>query len=435
MLEPLQSAVVGGPLDAPDDLVMVDDNRFRVHTRAYVDPGIFALEMRRIFSTTWVYLAHSSELPNPGDYKTTHMGLQPVIVSRGDDGVVNVMLNRCVHRGAVVCREKQGSANFFRCPYHGWVYGRDGKLTGVSMRGGDSGYSDDFDQPTGLQIVPRVDSYRGLIFASMAPDGPDLLEHLGRATTVIDGKFDQSPVGEIRLVSQPYVSRYRGNWKFAAENIVDGYHFTFVHAAFIKLQAKYGSTTGDFQVHQGHNQAEERKYRTLGTSFGTSHGHGLNIKPNATQVSLVQENFPDYHAQLEAQHGDELPTILGSSTGSIFPNLGIIHHQIRTWRPIAPDVTEVTIYPYEVVGAPDDFNRGWLRSQERFYGPAGHGMPDDVEIFSLNQQGLAADSVDWLILERGLATEKQVDEGDYQGLPSGETPQRGLWRKWKQMMA
>jgi Phenylpropionate dioxygenase and related ring-hydroxylating dioxygenases, large terminal subunit len=435
MLEPLQSAVGGGPPVAPDDLVMVDDNRFRVHTRAYVDPAIFALEMRRIFSTSWVYLAHTSELPNPGDYKTTHMGLQPVIVSRGDDGVVNVMLNRCVHRGAVVCREKQGSANFFRCPYHGWVYGRDGKLTGVSMRGGDSGYSDDFDQPTGLQIVPRVDSYRGLIFASMAPDGPDLLEHLGRATTVIDGKFDQSPVGEIRLVSQPYVSRYKGNWKFAAENIVDGYHFTFVHAAFIKLQAKYGSTTGDFQVHQGHNQAEERKYRTLGTSFATSHGHGLNIKPNATQVSLVQENFPDYHAQLEAQHGDELPTILGSSTGSIFPNLGIIHHQIRTWRPIAPDVTEVTIYPYEVVGAPDDFNRGWLRSQERFYGPAGHGMPDDVEIFSLNQQGLAADSVDWLILERGLATEKQVDEGDYQGLPSGETPQRGLWRKWKQMMA
>ena len=128
MLEPLQSAVASDPPVAPDDLVMVDDNRFRVHTRAYVDPAVFALEMRRIFSTSWVYLAHSSELPNPGDYKTTHMGLQPVIVSRGDDGDVNVMMNRCVHRGAVVCREKKGSANFFRCPYHGWVYGSDGTL-------------------------------------------------------------------------------------------------------------------------------------------------------------------------------------------------------------------------------------------------------------------------------------------------------------------
>jgi hypothetical protein len=88
-----------------------------------------------------------------------------------------------------------------------------------------------------------------------------------------------------------------------------------------------------------------------------------------------------------------------------------------------------------VVGAPDEFNQGWLRSQERFYGPAGHGMPDDVEIFALNQQGLAADSVDWLILERGIGAEKQIDNGDYQGLASGETPQRGLWRKWKQVMA
>jgi len=435
MLEAHQSPVDQHRRSAPRDLVMVGDGRFRVHTQAYVSPEVFAQEMRQIFSTQWVYLAHSSELPAPGDYKTTHMGLQPVIVSRGDDGVVNVMLNRCVHRGAVVCRDQRGSANFFRCPYHGWVYGRDGKLTGVSMRGGDNGYGADFEQPDGLKVVPRVDSYRGLIFASMDPEAPDLREYLGRATELIDGKLDQSPVGEIRLVSQPYVSRYQGNWKFAAENIVDGYHFTFVHAAFIKLQGKYGSTTGDFHVHQGHSQSEERKYRTTGQSFATRHGHGLNMKPNPTQVQLVEEAFPEYHLQLQAQHGEDLATVLGSNTASIFPNLGIIHHQIRTWRPIAPDVTEVTIYPYEVVGAPDEFNQGWLRSQERFYGPAGHGMPDDVEIFALNQQGLAADSVDWLILERGIGAEKQVDNGDYQGLASGETPQRGLWRKWKQVMA
>jgi hypothetical protein len=159
------------------------------------------------------------------------------------------------------------------------------------------------------------------------------------------------------------------------------------------------------------------------------------MKPNPTQVQLVEENFPEYHGQLLAQHGENLATVLGSNTASIFPNLGIIHHQIRTWRPIAPDVTEVTIYPYEVVAAPEEFNPGWLRSQARFYRPAGHGMPDDVEIFALNQQGLAADSVDWLILERGIGTEKQIDNGDYQGLASGETPQRGLWRKWKQAMA
>src|SRR5699024_7195494 len=117
------------------------------------------------------------------NYKTAHIGKQPVIVTRGDNREINVFYNRCRHRGSVVCREPRGFANSFRCPYHGWVYGKDGRLLGVSMR---DGYGSDFQQPEGLLTVPRVESYGGLIFASAAPTGPSLKDQLGLAAKWID---------------------------------------------------------------------------------------------------------------------------------------------------------------------------------------------------------------------------------------------------------
>jgi benzoate/toluate 1,2-dioxygenase alpha subunit len=430
----LRAPALGGA--DPDELILDAPHTYRVHTRAYTDPAVFEAEMRRVFARTWVYVGHASEIPGPGDYKTAHIGLQPVILSRDDDGEIHVLVNRCVHRGSVVCRDARGTANYFRCPYHGWVYGKDGSLTGISMRQGESGYSEHFQAPAGLHRVPRVASYRGLIFASFNPDVPSIEEHLGKAAFMIDNKLDQSPSGELVLRSDPYVVRYKGNWKFQAENIIDGYHFTFVHEGFIKLQEKYGDTTGDFGVHRGSSMAEVRKVRAKGVSWGSPHGHGLSAKPLDDVEPLLCGEFGEYYRGLLDAHGAErLAWIAGSGAMSIFPNLGMIHHQIRVWRPLAPGLTEVTVYPYELAGAPDEINRGWLRSQERFYGPAGHGMPDDVEIFALNQQGLDASAVDWLILERGLDNERPTEDGNLEGLPSGETSQRAFWRRWRRLMA
>jgi phenylpropionate dioxygenase-like ring-hydroxylating dioxygenase large terminal subunit/NAD(P)-dependent dehydrogenase (short-subunit alcohol dehydrogenase family) len=218
-------------------MVEARGHRFRVHTRAYTDNAVFDAEMERIFKHTWVYVAHTSELPEPGDYRTSYIGNQPVIVSRSDDGAIHVLVNRCVHRGSVVCREARGHAVRFVCPYHGWAYEISGKLTGITDRSVAGGYAQDFDAPEGLYRVPRVEVYRGFIFASFDPDVPPLLEHLGKAKDLIDLKLDMSPVGEIRLRSIPYVVRYQGNWKFQAENIVDQYHFMFVHSPFARLQA------------------------------------------------------------------------------------------------------------------------------------------------------------------------------------------------------
>ena len=421
---------------AGDDLVREQAHVFRVHTRAYTDPEILALEYQHIFMKTWCYVAHESEIAAPGDFRTSHIGTQPVIVSRGLDGEVNVLLNRCAHRGAAVCRESRGNTASFICPYHAWSYAPDGRLTGVTGRDDASGYSEHFEAPEGLFRLPRVETYRGFIFASFNKEIAPLTEYLGRTKILIDRKLNQSPEGEIVVHPRPYVGNYEGNWKFHAENIIDGYHFMYTHQAFVKLQQKYGDSTGDFGVHKGGSPNEMKKIRTRGLVWGCRQGHIVNQKPALNPEELLDGEFGDYYRAIYDRYGDEeFRWVFGSNAACIFPNLGMIHNQIRTWRPIAPNLTEVRIYLYDLKGAPPAFNEGMLRSQERFYGPAGHGMPDDIEIFAVNQQGMEASALEWLILERGMHKEVSLDGGDIEGMPSSETGHRAFWRQWRRAVA
>jgi len=416
---------------------MVDTvgNHFRVHTRAYVDDEVFREEVARIFERSWTFVAHVSEIPNIGDYRTSYIGAQPVIVVRNREGGISVLINRCVHRGAALCREMNGNARAFVCPYHGWSYDTSGKLIGITDRTVAGGYAEDFDAPEGLYKVPHVDVYRGLVFANLDPQAGSLDAFLGRAKDLIDLKLDMSPVGEIRLKSKPYVVRYKGNWKFSTENIVDQYHFMYVHNPFAKLQAKFGDSTGDFGVHKGGSNAEMRTIRYRGATYGCQQGHGLLFQPEGDPANLYKGYFADLFRELSTRFDEEkLCQIGGKGAGSIFPNLGFIHHQIRTWRPLGPELTEVVVYPYELVGVDDELNAGMLRSQERFYGPAGYGMPDDVDIFSQNTEGLRGSAVEWLILERGLDSDVVAENGDMQGLSASEVCQRGFWRKWAEAM-
>ncbi len=425
-----------GRSEAEQPLVMQTPNKFRVHTRAYTDPGVFQMEMERIFNKTWVYVGHTSEIPNRGDFKTSHIGLQPVIMTRSDDDRINVVVNRCMHRGTVVCRETTGNAKEFSCPYHGWLYANDGKLIAVADRKALGGYADDFEAPEGLFRLPCIEVYRGFVFASFNADVPPLLDHLGaRAKRYIDRKLDLSPEGEIVLCSKPYVVRFQANWKFQAENIIDATHFLQVHKGFVTLQAKYGDTTGDFGQHKGGSSAAMRKIRFSGQSWRTRQGHGVSENPDNDVESLLNGEYGEFYRRIRDLRGeDELPWLAGKGVVSLFPNMGMIFQQVRVWRPIAPDLTEVSIYLYELKGAPASFNEGVLRSQERFYGPSGYGAVDDVEIFMLSQQGMQGSAVEWLIFERGLGSDEKMEDGDYRGISGSEAPLRARWTEWNRLM-
>src|SRR5699024_5726552 len=106
----------------------------RVHGSVYTSPEIFQREMDTIFRTGWVYVAHESEISELGDYVTRVIGKDPIVVSRGKDGEIRVLLNRCTHRANKLCNADKGNANSYRCPYHGWTFSNDGSLTAVPMR-------------------------------------------------------------------------------------------------------------------------------------------------------------------------------------------------------------------------------------------------------------------------------------------------------------
>lgn len=198
------------------DHAVVDDAEagiYRANRRIFTDEEIFELEIKHIFEGNWIYLAHESQVPNPGDYFTTDIGRQPVVITRDKNGSLNCLINACAHRGAMICRRKTDNRMTLTCPFHGWTFRNDGTLLKVKDPDG-AGYPDTFDVDGSHNMtqVVRFDSYRGFLFGSINDDALPLADHLGDATKVIDMLVDQSPDGlEVLRGSSTYT--YDGNWK------------------------------------------------------------------------------------------------------------------------------------------------------------------------------------------------------------------------------
>ncbi len=407
----------------------------RVHGSAYTDPDIFADEMSKIFHRGWVYVGHASEVPQPGDFRVTTIGQQSVIMVQDEDGQVQLLLNRCAHRANAVCQTERGNTQLFRCAYHGWTYRTNGDLLGVT-------YQDRYDesfrkQDYGLRKVPRTEMYRGFIFGSLNPVGISLDEHLGQPVKEqIDLFTDLSPEGELDVTAGVHKYGYRANWKFQVENGMDGYHPNFVHQTFFaRVRKKTGANLTDL-FSSG----------SIGQTRDLGHGHVMldfraYNKAKGPGLRAVLPTTPGgqaYVDALEKRYGKERSAEILLSGGThllVFPNLALIGVQIRVIRPLKVDETEVFLYPTLLKGVPLEMNAARLRGHEAFYGPAGGGATDDLEMFERNQLGLSAQVDPWLLLARGLHKESQDSDGTLVGQMTDEVTQRGIWRQWKKMMS
>lgn len=113
------------------DQVLDDVRRGMIPARVYSDPEIFEVEKHQVFARAWMFMAHESEIPEPGDYVVRRIVDDSFIVVRDERWAVHVLFNMCLHRGMQVCRSEAGNASHFRCPYHAWTYKNSGDLVGV----------------------------------------------------------------------------------------------------------------------------------------------------------------------------------------------------------------------------------------------------------------------------------------------------------------
>jgi phenylpropionate dioxygenase-like ring-hydroxylating dioxygenase large terminal subunit len=205
-----------------------------VPSAIFNDWDIFTTERRKVFARSWVYLAHESELPEPGDYVLRYIVDDPYIVVRSADGEIRALHNHCRHRGMQVCRSELGNASNFRCPYHGWTYRNTGELTGVPVQ--KQAYGDNLDKSRlGLVRIAQLDSYNGLIFGCQDPDQMPLDEWLGDIRWYLDLFTLRSP-GGLEVIGPPQRWMVDVDWKIAGENFVgDSYHTLMTHRSMVEL--------------------------------------------------------------------------------------------------------------------------------------------------------------------------------------------------------
>ena len=197
----------------------------------YQDAETYLQEQKNIFrGPNWQYLGLEAEVKNPGDFKSTYIGEQSVILTRAEDGSLNAMLNRCAHRGNMMTREAFGTTKKLYCVYHAWSYTLKGDLSHAAFSQGlrgEGGLPKDFKHADhGLQKL-RVETLCGLVFATFSDDTPALEEWLGEVATGIR-RVLKKPLKVLGYDTQ----RIHANWKAYHENPRDSYHANILHTFY-----------------------------------------------------------------------------------------------------------------------------------------------------------------------------------------------------------
>ena len=202
--------------DPPPEAVVVPP----IPTGRYTDPAFHELERDRIFARTWLFAGHDSEWSEPGSYRLTERSGAPIVVVRGEDGVLRAFYNSCRHRGAPVTRDVCGTARRLTCQYHSWSYGTDGTLKAVP----DDRSFVDLDKES-LGLVPvRCEISDGWVFLNEDPDATPLADFLGPVATQmadIDGPSQRSVGTQVHQLDC--------NWKLVVDAFLEVYHVRTVH--------------------------------------------------------------------------------------------------------------------------------------------------------------------------------------------------------------
>ena len=395
----------------------------RVPYWAFRDPEIYAREQTSIFrGRTWHYLGLGCEIPTPGDFRVSQVGDVPVILSRKPDGEVSALVNRCAHRGSLVCPQERGNAKLLTCPYHNWSFDHDGRLVGVPFRrghGGKGGMLPTFDATQhGLEKL-RVVCRGGVVFGTFDATTPSFEDYVG---PIMLGFIDRLFNRPVKVLGH-YRQRLRNNWKLVFENTRDAYHASLLHLFFGSFGHARLTMQGEALLDDsGWHHCVYSKRQTddiRGSEYAAGGVPSMKQNLKLKDPTLLEEwaEFPDGITNL-------VQTIFPTVAFQQITNCLGVRHLI----PKGPDHSELvwTLLGYE----DDDEAQTAIRvRQANLVGPAGLVSLEDGAITNFVHRGLAGSREDdAAVVELGGA--------DALSAPHRVTENcvRGFWKGWRETM-
>jgi phenylpropionate dioxygenase-like ring-hydroxylating dioxygenase large terminal subunit len=423
-------------------LPVVEPDAGLVERAVYVDDDVYRDELERVFARAWLYLGHDSQIPEPGDYMTTFMGEDPVILVRGTDGQARAFLNACRHRGMRVCRADEGNTSFFRCPYHAWTYATDGSLRGVpKFREAYEGTMAKRDW--GLVQVARIESRYGLLFGAWDEDAPSLGEYLGGFGVYLDLIFGRAK-GGLEVIGGAHKWTIETNWKHPAENFAcDMYHVESAHQRPAELGLMEPLELGGYEISAGLGYVGHQHNRPL-SSDGVD--DGVPISAYWTMPNPYTYVLHEQRAAMALELGEELARLIPLGHATIFPNFSLLDTEsfrlIRVVHPLAPGRSMV--YQWCIVESDlDPEVRDAVRKQYILaFGPAGLLEQDDGENWRECQNGMSGTVGRRVKTNMGLGLGKDATATELLGTEApgagggiwSEANQRQFYRHWRAFM-